>query len=103
MTLPHRKFRRISVRDARPLSAATKALLALVVLTAWASVSAEAQNVSTVAGGGTTHPANNICIPAGFAGIYQGNYYIRSCQQVYKVTPGGAVDAYRRHRYVTWF
>jgi sugar lactone lactonase YvrE len=52
-------------------------------------VSAEAQNVSTVAGGGTTHPANNICIPAGFAGIYQGNYYIRSCQQVYKVTPGG--------------
>jgi hypothetical protein len=89
MTFPHREFQQISAKDAGPLFAATKALLALVVLLAWASVPAEAQNVSTVAGGGTTHPANNICIPAGLAGIYQGNYYIRSCQQIYKVTPAG--------------
>jgi IPT/TIG domain-containing protein len=90
LALPQPRCQEMSNREAHPISAAMKAFLALITLVLLASVPAPAQNVYTVAGGGgTPNPATNICLSAAFGGIYQSNYYIRSCEQVYMITPQG--------------
>ncbi len=54
---------------------------------------AGSNNIITVAGGGTGGlpvPSMNICLPSYFGGIFGGNYYVKSCSQIFKVTPGGS-------------
>ncbi|HEV2520948.1 MAG TPA: choice-of-anchor D domain-containing protein, partial [Candidatus Acidoferrales bacterium] len=45
--------------------------------------------ISTVAGGGTGLGHTNTCGGPFIGGIFNGNYYVQACFQIYTVTPGG--------------